>query len=153
MLSLYCNFQKPNYGNREQQAENWILCTKQFWFRVFIAEIENLKKKIQTWNSKIEKGKTITMWSFYCYIGELKFENRESQAESQILCRSQFSLRAWIAEIENLMLKIQNGKPKDENRKSISMRSFYCHIGKPKYGIREPINSYFCRPDRTILSR
>ena len=117
MWSFYCNIGELKFENRESQAESQILCTKQFSFREFNAEIDNLNSIIQTRNSKVENGKTISMWSFYC--------------------KTQFSFRAWIVEIENLMLKIQNEKPKDENGKPISMRSFYCNIGKPRYGIRE----------------
>ena len=60
-------------------------------------------------------------------------EIENSRAENRILCTTQFSFRAFIAEIENISSKIQNGKSKYENVKSILMRRFYCNIGKLKY--------------------
>ena len=78
MRSFYCNIGKPRYGIRESQAGNQILCNKQFWFRAFIAEIENLKSIIQTGNPKIENGNYIYRCGLFIAI----FENQNTEIEN-----------------------------------------------------------------------
>ena len=77
--------------------------------------VENPKWKTDRWKWKVYIDAV-----FLLQYWRLKFENRESQAESRILCRTKFSFRAFNAEIDNINSKIPTWNSKIENKREKS---------------------------------